>query len=130
MRTISEAVKWAENLVGKPAPGGPGHCQELVREAYAIPAWATSAKLAYARIPHDQLHTGKDWHAIPAGAMIYYPTLSDYGHVTLSIGGGKVISNDYKTRGLVCVAPADLPAWHGDQHFGAWSLWTPFGTAH
>lgn len=130
MRTISEAVKWATAMDGKPAPGGPGHCQELVRDAYGLPAWATSAKLAYQRTPHDQLHTGKDWHAIPAGAFVYFPTLSDYGHVVLSLGNGKCLSNDYKARGFCTIAPLPLPNWHGEQHYGAWSLWTPFGVAH
>lgn len=130
MRTISEAVAWAKAMDGKPAPGGPGHCQELVRDAYGIPPWATSAKLAWGRIPHDQIHTGKDWHAIPAGAMVYFPTLSDYGHVVLSLGGGKCLSNDYKARGFCTIAPLPLPNWHGDQHYGGWSFWTPSGIAH
>lgn len=130
MRTISEAVAWATAMDGKPAPGGPGHCQELTRDAYGIPAWATSAKLAWGRIPHDQIHTGKDWHAIPAGAMVYFPSLSDYGHVVLSLGGGKCLSNDYKQRGFCTIAPLPLPNWHGADHYGGWSFWTPSGIAH
>lgn len=130
MRTIEQAVAWAKGMDGKPAPGGPGHCQELVRTAYGLNPWATSAKLAFARIPHDQIHTGKDFAAIPAGAMVYFPSLSDYGHVVLALGGGKCLSNDYKTRGLANICPVDLPAWHGAQHFGGWSFWTPSGVAH
>lgn len=130
MRSIADAVKWARGMDGKPAPGGPGHCQELVRSAYQLPAWATSAKLAYERIPHDQLHKGDNIHAAPAGAMLYFPTLSDYGHVVLVLEPGKCLSNDYKARGYCTIAPVDLPAWHGAQHYGGWSLWTPFGVAH
>ena len=130
MRTISEAVKWATAMNGKPAPGGPGHCQELTREAYNIGPWATSAKLAFARLPHDQIHTGKDWHAIPAGAMVYFPTLSDYGHVVLSLGNGMCLSNDYAKRGYCTIAKLPLANWHGDQHYGGWSFWTPSGIAH
>lgn len=130
MRTIPQAVEWAKGMDGKPAPGGPGHCQELVRIAYQLNPWATSAKLAWGRIPHDQIHTGKDWHAIPAGAMVYFPTLSDYGHVVLALGAGKCLSNDYKARGFCTIAPVDLPNWHGEQYWGGWSFWTPFGVAH
>lgn len=129
MRTIEQAITWAKGMDNKPAPGGPGHCQELVRTAYAINPWATSAKLAWGRIPHDQIHTGKDWHAIPAGAMCYFPTLSDYGHVVLALGAGKCLTNDYKQRGFCTIAPLDLPNWHGDLHWGGWSFWTPFGVA-
>lgn len=129
MRTINEAVAWAKAHDGKPGPGGPGHCLEAVRTAYGTGPWATSAKLAYERTPHDQLHTGHDWHAIPAGAICYY-AMSDYGHVTISIGGAKCLSTDYKTRGLMSISPIDLPAWHGDSKFLAWTFWTPDGIAH
>lgn len=129
MRSIADALAWAHKMDGAPAPGGPGHCQELVRMAYGLEPWATSAKLAFGRIPHDQLHKGKDWHAIPAGAMVYFPSLSDYGHVILALGKGKALSNDYLERGKCGIVPIDLPRWHGDQHFGGWSLWTPFGVA-
>lgn len=129
MRTISEAMIWAKRMDGKPAPGGPGHCQELVRMAYGLGPWATSAKLAYAHTPPEQMHKGGKPHDAPAGAFVYYPSLSDYGHVTLSLGGGKVLSNDYCKRGYVCICPADLPDWHGVQHYGGWSLWTPSGVA-
>lgn len=129
MRTISQAVDWAKGMDGKPAPGGPGHCQELVRTAYGLNPWATSARLAWGRVPHDQIHTGKDWHAIPAGAMCYFPTLSDYGHVVLALGAGKCLTNDYKQRGFCTIAPIDLPNWHGEQHWGGWTFWTPMGVA-
>lgn len=129
MKTSKQAIKWALDNVGKPAPGGKGHCQELVRTAYGLPAWATSAKLAFEHTPPKEIHTGTKWADIPAGAFVYYPTLSPYGHVTLSIGGGQVVSNDYPNKwGLIVKAPVQLPDWHGVEHFGGWSLWTPYGT--
>lgn len=128
MKTIKDAVKWAEGMNGKAAPGGPGHCQELVRDAYGLPAWATSAKLAFAKIPKNQLHT-TPLKLAPAGAMVYFPTLSDFGHVILSVGGGKALSNDYALKGYCNIVNIELPNWHGEQHYGGWSLWTPYGVA-
>lgn len=121
-------MKYAHDHDGKPAVGGMGHCLENVRLAYATNPWATSAKLAYARVPHDQLHTGKDWHAIPAGAICYY-NMGDYGHVTLAVGNGKCFSTDYAQKGFTGIVPVDLPNWHGDRTFLAWTFWTPFGVA-
>jgi hypothetical protein len=130
--TAKEAVAWALAHVGKPAPGGKGHCQELVRTAYGLPAWADSAKKAYALTPKNALHTDSSPKAIqniPPGGIVYYPTLSNYGHVVISIGGGFVVSNDYPDKwGEIVKAPIALPAWHGLSHFGGWSWWTPYGT--
>lgn len=129
MRTAIDAVKWARSMDGKPAPGGPGHCLELVRDCYGTGPWATSAKLAFEKTPKDQRHTTPDWKNIPAGAIVYFPSLSIYGHVILSLGGGKALSNDYLIRGKCGIVPIDIPKWHGQQHFGAWTFWTPFGVA-
>lgn len=129
MRTIRQAVEWAKAHDGKDAPGGPGHCLEDVRTAYGCGPWATSAKLAYERVPHDQLHIEHNPHAIPEGAIVYYPELSQYGHVTLSLGGGKCLSNDYLVKGKLGICPVDLPRW-GVKLPLYWTYWTPDGIAH
>lgn len=129
MKTISEAVAFARLMNGKPAPGGPGHCQEFVRECYGLPAWAASAKIAFEKTPVKYMHRDSP---PPLGAMVYYPTLGGgtVGHVTLSVGNGKVATNDYCIHGAICITPWDLPKWQGAKHFGGWSLWTPYGVAH
>lgn len=124
MRTPEQAVAHAEALIGKDAPGGPGHCEQFVRECLGLPAYAASAKIAAAKVPAKERHTGGFPHAIPAGAQVFYD-MSQYGHVTLSLGGGMVATNDYCVRGKICKAPADLPNWHGAQHFAFWTLWHP-----
>ena len=129
MRTISQALEWLQSQVGHDAPGGPGHCQELARTAYGLPAWATSARLAWEHTPADKRHTGPIKNA-PAGAFVYFPTLSDYGHVIVSDGTGHAFSNDYCARGKVCHVPVDIPNWHGSLHYGGWSFWTPHGEVH
>lgn len=128
MRTIREAVTYAESMNGKPAPGGAGHCQEFARDCYSLPAWAASAKIAWEKTPLKYRNTTTP---PPAGAMVYYPTLGGgtVGHVTLSVGGGKVATNDYCVHAGICVTSWDLPKWQGKQHFAGWSLWTPYGVA-
>jgi hypothetical protein len=126
MKSITDAVTMARLMNGKPAPHGEGHCQEFVRECYGVTAWATSAKLAWEKTPLKYRNTKTP---PPAGAMVYYPSLSVYGHVTLSVGGGKVATNDYCQKAAICVAPWDLPNWHGASHYAGWSFWTPFGVA-
>lgn len=129
MRTIQQAMEWAQGMNGKPAPGGPHHCQELIRTAYGLPAWAPSALDAWKRIPHDQLHPGDNIYAVPAGAMAYY-SFEPYGHVVLSLGGGKCLTTDYCKPGQACIAPITLPHWAGEMHWLGWSMWTPAGVAH
>lgn len=128
MRSIAEAVAWAEKMVGKPAPGGPGHCLEDVRTAYGTGPWATSAKLFFEKVPHDQMHVEKDITKIPVGALIMYPNLSQFGHITLSVGHGICITNDYVEKGKMGRAPADLPRW-GIKPPLHWTFWTPYGVA-
>jgi len=129
VRSITAAVEWARAMNGKPAPGGPGHCQLLVRTAYAIPAWAESARLAWEHTPKGERNLGPLDDSIPPGAFVYFPTLSQYGHVMLSLGKGRAVSNDYLASGVVSVVPVKIPKWHGAQHYGGYSMWTPFGVA-
>lgn len=102
----------------------------FVRSALGLPAYAASAKIAAGDVPAAQRHaitTSKDWKNIPAGAQIFYPALGAYGHVTLSVGDGKCLSNDYKRHGHIDVVPADIPAWRGKDRHPFWTFWTPRG---
>lgn len=126
MRTGAEAVTAAQGYVGKLAPGGPGHCQEFVRTCLGLPAWGASAKIAAAKVPASERHI--DIKNAPAGAMVFFPTLSDYGHVVLSDGKGGCFSNDYVQHGYIGhVNDVTLPNWHGSTHSPFYTLWTPFG---
>ena len=126
MKSIKDAVTFARLMEGKPAPGGEGHCEQFVREMYGLPAWAASAKIAWEKTPLKYRNTKTP---PPPGAMVYYPTLSQYGHVTLSVGGGQVATNDYCHKAAICLAPWDLPNWKGSTHYAGWSFWTPYGVA-
>jgi hypothetical protein len=46
-------------------------------------------------------HTGSDKGSPPAGAPVYWGTSHPYGHVALSVGGGKVRSTDWPSKGKV-----------------------------
>lgn len=124
MKSPADAVAHAKALVGKDAPGGPGHCEQFVRECLGLPAYAPSAKVAAGKVPAKERHRDGFPHAVPAGAQVFYD-MSQYGHVTLSLGDGKCATNDYAVRGKICEAPVDLPNWHGAQHFQFWTTWSP-----
>lgn len=124
MRTRSEAVAWGQAQVAHPAEDYYEKCEHFVRTALGLPAYAASAKIAASKVPADHQHT--DTTDIPAGAQVFYQGGTS-GHVTLSVGGGKVLTNDYCTKGRICEAPWNLPNWHNAERFMFWTFWTPFG---
>lgn len=124
MRTRSEAVAWGQSQVTHPVEDYYEKCEHFVRTALGLPAYAASAKIAAGKVPADHQHT--DTTAIPAGAQVFYQGGAS-GHVTLSVGGGKVLTNDYCTKGRICEAPWNLPNWHNAERFMFWTFWTPFG---
>lgn len=127
MRTRTQAVDWGMTQVTHPVEDYYEKCEHFVRTALGLPAYAATAKIAASKVPANHQHT--DTTDIPLGAQVFYPSLGGgtAGHVTLSIGGGKVLTNDYCTKGKICVAPWDLPNWHGKQTFAFWTFWTPQG---
>ena len=124
MRTRNEAVAWGQSQVTHPAENYYEKCEHFVRTALGLPAYAASAKIAAAKVPAERQHT--DTTDIPAGAQVFYQGGTS-GHVTLSVGGGKVLTNDYCTKGRICEAPWNLPNWHNAEKFMFWTFWTPYG---
>jgi cell wall-associated NlpC family hydrolase len=59
----------------------------------------------------------------PAGALLFYATDDDAGHVALYLGGGQVATNDIVTDGRIDIVPLD------DLTTGRWHLtyrgWAP-----
>lgn len=127
MRTASEAVAWGMTQVDHPAENYYEKCEHFVRTALGLPAYAASAKIAASKVPSK--HRNTDTKDIPPGAQVFYPSLGGgtAGHVTLSVGGGKVLTNDYCTKGRICLAEWHLPHWRGEKTFQFWTLWTPHG---
>ena len=124
MRTRSQAVAWGQTQVTHPVEDYYEKCEHFVRTALGLPAYAASAKIAASKVPAD--HQLTDTTDIPVGAQLFYQGGAS-GHVTLSIGGGKVLTNDYCTKGKICVAPWNIPNWHNAEKFMFWTFWTPYG---
>lgn len=89
--SADEAVSWARGQVGRTdmelacdcfvaqayGYGGSGH--ETANDHWMAIPWANSH-------PPDP--------APPAGALVFYDTYAPYGHVAISVGGGRVISTN------------------------------------
>lgn len=127
-RSVDDAIAFAERQAANPTQSWDGLCQSFCRQAYGVPAWASSAKQAWGKIPHDQKHSGGHPDDAPRGALIYFDS-GTYGHVALAIGkstNDKCYSNDYVERGHIDKAPRDFPRW--GLHYVGWSYWTPSGS--
>lgn len=126
-RTVDEAIEFAEKQAVSPTQSWKNLCQSFCRQAYGVPAWASSAKQAWAKIPKDQKRSGGYPDEAPRGALIYF-TSGEYGHVALAIGkstSDKCWSNDYVESGMIDKAPRTFPRW--GLTYAGWSAWTPYG---
>ncbi|GAA3862227.1 transglycosylase SLT domain-containing protein [Streptomyces sedi] len=82
-------------------------CLAFVAEAYG---WGASgeptANAAWRRLDAaDETHPG-DLHP-PAGALLFYATGDDAGHVALHLGDGQVATNDIAAPGRIDLVPLD-----------------------
>ena len=127
-RTADQVIAWSRVQVRNPKQDWTGLCQSHCRQSYGVPAWASSAILAWERIPAAHRHPSANPSDAPRGALLYYRG-GKYGHVAIAIGtrtNQSCLSNDYVRRGEIDVAPRDFKRW-GLQYVG-WSTWTPFGS--
>lgn len=133
MRSADNAIAWGLDRIDRldgPKPGGlwTARCQQFVRAAYGVPAWAESAAEAWERIPVEQRFAGGLPAFAPRGAALYY-RIGAHGHVALAVGvDGRrnALSNDYMRQGRIDLAPRGFPRW--GVRFLGWSYWTPFGS--
>ncbi|SHG00890.1 Peptidase inhibitor family I36 [Jatrophihabitans endophyticus] len=96
--TCAQAVAWAKNHIGSTSLGV-GTCDHVVGLAYG---WSNSGSHdAYAhwtQVPAKYKHAGSK--TVPAGGLAFFKGGSKgYGHVMLSLGGGKFASTDVGTDG-------------------------------
>ena len=126
MRTVDQAITWLTEQATKGTTGWADHCQRMAREAYALPGWAETARIAWNTTPAKERHSGP-LNEVPRGAFIYYD-LGSAGHVVVATRS-ECFSTDYAARDRIGRAPRDLPAWHAGTLVLGWSTWTPFGHA-
>src|ERR1700740_530920 len=94
VRSIDEAIAWAENQSKFGPSVGGGGCQNASRTVYGVPSDGTpSAAADWAKSKHRVETT--DPNAIPRGALVRWTGGSHgFGHVAISVGGGWCWSTD------------------------------------
>ncbi|MGZ6768003.1 MAG: hypothetical protein ACXVEQ_17080 [Nocardioidaceae bacterium] len=95
----------------------PGHCLQWARTRAGIPGrYATAAEAA--RGAFNKHFGGRP----PAGAAVYYTGGSHgYGHIAISVGGGKVRSTDSGGSGRVATVGYRWPVTHWHLHYAGWA---------
>ena len=119
MRDVEGALKWLEKESKTPSQSWKGLCQSSARSCYGMPAWAPSAKDAWAAVGSKYKHPitrydDKEWWAsIPAGAIIYsIPSNSKYGHAWVAAGDMAGWTVDYVRSGFIDLADVRLKGWN------------------
>ena len=96
-KSCSQAVSWAKSHVHSGSQSGYYNlCDHLVGLAYGFSAsGSATAYTHWTQIPSKYKHSGST--SVPAGGLAFFSGGS--GHVMISIGGGKFISNDIHGNG-------------------------------
>lgn len=94
-------------------------CMRLQANWYGLSSSGfPSANDGWNRTPASLKHAGG--RSVPAGALAYFRS-SSYGHVMISIGGGKFVSNDIKQAGRMSITTiSEIESRWGQRYLG-WS---------
>jgi uncharacterized protein YraI len=127
--TCADAVTRAKSLIStKDNPDYYRECDQLVAVDYHL-ASSSSGGTAYKHwlnIPSTYKHPGDS--IVPAGGLAFFSTSSD-GHVMISIGNGKFISNDIHGNGTYTETTiAEIKSTWGATYLGWAQPW--FGSNH
>jgi hypothetical protein len=122
-RTCQEAIAAARREVRSGSLEWHRLCLAFAAEAYGWHASGeATANTAWNRMVATGLAHHDDPHA-PAGALLFYATDDEAGHVALHLGGGEVATNDIAADGRIDIVPLD------DLTEGRWRLtyrgWAP-----
>lgn len=106
MRTTAEVLAYARAQHESGPLVWRGLCLRFVRTAYGLPGVYPSAAEAW---EHAQFkHRTEDVDNIPRGVPVFWlGGSSGYGHVTISVGGGRCWTNDFKRVGGIDLANCD-----------------------
>lgn len=124
-KSVQDALDWMDHQIDHPSQDWANRCQQSSREAWGLPAWGASAKIAWAKVPESHRHHDlpKD---VPAGSLCFGMMNTTYGHAWIAGRGGTGFSVDYRRKHHIDRAPMNLPAWtHDDKVW--WTNWTPYG---
>ncbi|WP_371590924.1 transglycosylase SLT domain-containing protein [Streptomyces sp. NBC_00470] len=95
-RSAAGAVNFMKKQDASNAGGWGHYCLKSVDDAWQSSGRSGTAKQAAAMV--KKKHKGG---TPPVGAPVYWPGLSQWGHIALSAGGGKIYTTDYPTYGQI-----------------------------
>lgn len=116
-KSVEEAIAWGRKQVKHRSQNWDHLCLAFVTQAYGWSGGAPSAISKWNSTKSSLKH--KDSNP-PRGALVYWKTGS-YGHVALSLGNGKVLSNDFKRAGQIDEVSLDAIS----KKWGGYLGWTP-----
>jgi len=121
-RTCAQAVTWAKNHITKTNNSNYyGMCDHIVGLAYGRSASGHYDAISHWKsTPSKYKHSGK---GIPAGGLAFFSGGS-HGHVAISVGDGKLISNDIHGRGTYTYTTiSEIQSKWGDKYLGWTNPW-------
>lgn len=124
-KSVQDALDWLSNQSKHGTTNWQNRCQSAARQAWGLPAWGASAKIAWGKVPQSHRHHDLPEN-VPAGALCFGLMNSTYGHAWVAGRKGQGFSTDYRRRGHIDRAPMNLPSWTHDNKVW-WTNWTPFG---
>jgi hypothetical protein len=122
--TCAKAVAWAKaHLTTTYHKDYYNLCDHVVGLAYGLPAsGSVSAQAHWNSMPSSDRHAGVT--TVPAGGLAFFRTKAGYGHVMISVGGGKFVSNDIGGKGtLTETTIAKVKSTWGDTYLGWGQPW-------
>jgi uncharacterized protein YraI len=121
-RSCAQAVAWAKSKLKKGYNSDYyARCDHVVGLAYGRSASGhASAKQHWGSTPKKYRHSGKN---IPAGGLAFFSG-GRYGHVAISTGDGRLISNDIHGKGkLRYTTISEIQSKWGDKYLGWTNPW-------
>jgi hypothetical protein len=118
--SCAQAVTWAKNHVGVTSSDYNHRCDHVVALAYGRSASGHgSAAQHWSSMPSQYKHSGT---TVPAGGLAFFsiPNSND-GHVMISIGGGKFVSNDIVAAGKLSETTIATIESRWGGHYLGWS---------
>ncbi|MDA5284758.1 peptidase M23 [Streptomyces sp. Isolate_45] len=106
-RSTQAAIAWARD---QPAKRQGIWWRRCLAFASIVHGWnvsgVESAAIHYQQMPAHMKHDGS--RDVPPGALMYWDTGIEWGHVAVYLGNGEVISNDIRRPGYLDIVPASL----------------------
>ena len=117
MRNVEHALEWLHGESKNPTQSWDNLCQSMARKSYGMPAYGSSAKVAWGNIDKKYKTkitspSDKDWwRSVPSGAILY-STAGSSGHAWVCADRGEsAYSNDYARASKIDKVEIDIPKW-------------------